>query len=135
MIPSTERLCSGNSIHFRHLLFRNLATNLVTHDRITTTMAKAKEMRSLIEKIIHKAKTAQQGDYQGNLFLHNHLFTDKAVKRARDELAPRYKDLAGGFTRIKYLGLRRNDRARMCYIELVKNPIEIFEKNTIDQEK
>lgn len=43
-----------------------------------------------------------------------------------------HRTLPAGFTRIKYLGLRKNDRARMCYIELIGNPIEIFEKNETD---
>ena len=47
----------------------------------------------------------------------------------------RYRNLNAGFTRIKYLGLRKNDRAKMCYIEMINNPIEIFEKNEMEQEK
>lgn len=86
---STEKLCSGN---FQFLLltiyYRNLATNLVTHERITTTLEKAKEMRPLIEKLIHKAK---QNNYQGNVFLKQTLFTSKAIKHVKDQLAQRYE--------------------------------------------
>jgi large subunit ribosomal protein L17 len=68
--------------------FRNLVTALVKHDRITTTLAKAKELRPLADKVIHKAK---QGGYQGNVFLFKTLFTKDAIQRVKNELVPRYQ--------------------------------------------
>lgn len=112
----------------RKAMFRNLATNLVTHERITTTAEKAKEMRPLIERMIRRAKAL---NYQGNVFLRQTLFTKKAIQHVKKELVPRFEELPAGFTRIKYLGLRKGDRARMCYIEFIGNPIEVYEKNEI----
>jgi hypothetical protein len=63
------------------------------------------------------------------------LFTSKAIQHVKKELVPRFENYQAGFTRIKYLGLRKGDRARMCYIEFIGNPIEIFEKNEIQAEK
>lgn len=116
----------------RKAMFRNLATNLVTHERITTTTQKAKEIRPLIERMIRRAKG---NDYQGNVFLKQTLFTNKAIHHVKTELVPRFENYQAGFTRIKYLGLRKGDRASMCYIEFIGNPIEIFEKNEMQAEK
>lgn len=116
----------------RKAMFRNLATNLVTHERITTTAEKAKELRPLIERLISRAKGL---DYQGNVFLKQILFTKKAIHHVKTELVPRFELLPAGYTRIKYLGLRKGDRARMCYIEFIGNPIEVYEKNEIQAEK
>lgn len=68
-------------------LLRNLVTALVTHERIHTTLEKAKEMRPLVEKLIHKAK---QENYQGNLFLQKTLFTRDSITKAK-EIAKRYE--------------------------------------------
>lgn len=69
-------------------MFRNLATNLITHERITTTLEKAKEMRPLIERLIRRAKAQ---DYQGNLFLKQTLFTTSAIEHVKKELVPRFE--------------------------------------------
>lgn len=82
---SPFKLCK--SLLISHL-YRNLVTNLVKHDRITTTLAKAKELRPLADKIIHKAKA---GGYQGNNFLFKTLFTKDAIQRVKKELVPRYQ--------------------------------------------
>jgi len=107
-------------------MFRNLATHLLTHERITTTLEKAKEMRPFIERLIRRAK---KGGYQGNVVLKQNLFTSKAIEHVKKVLVPRYADLPAGFTRVKYLGLRAQDRASAAYIEMIGNPIEQFEKN------
>lgn len=70
------------------VLCRNLVTNLVKHERITTTVAKAKEMRPLVEKIIRKAK---EGGYQGNLFLAQTLFTKDSIMKVNKDLTDRYR--------------------------------------------
>lgn len=86
----------------------------------------------MIEKLIRKAK---EKNYQGNVALMSTLFTKKAINHVKKELVPRYENLPAGFTRVKYLGLRRNDRARMAYIEMIGNPVEIYEKNELQSEK
>lgn len=74
------------------------------------------------------------------------MFTTKAITHVKEKIVPRfeynllisfykYRSLAAGFTRVKYLGLRANDKARMAYIELIGNPIEIFEKNETQNER
>ena len=60
---------------------------MVTHDRITTSLEKAKEMRPLVEKLIHKAK---MNNYQGNNFLTKTLFTKSAILKVKKDLVPRY---------------------------------------------
>jgi len=69
-------------------MLRNLATNLITHERMTTTLEKAKELRPLIEKLIRRAKGQ---DYQGNLILKQTLFTNKAIEHVKKELVPRFE--------------------------------------------
>ena len=65
----------GRSPAHRRALWRNLATHLVMQDRIKTTLAKAKEIRPHIEKLIHKAKLANEGNVQGHLYLKQFLYT------------------------------------------------------------
>ena len=117
----------GRDAKHRKALFRNLATSLIHHDRITTTYAKAKEMRPLIEKLVAKAKRGSTSDHR---FIYANLFTTEACKRLNNEIAPRYKgeaELPAGFTRVKYLGRRNNDKAEMGMIEFTRNPIADYE--------
>jgi large subunit ribosomal protein L17 len=83
-------------------------------------------MRPLIERLIHKAK---RGTLTDNLFLKKKLFTNDAIKRLVNEIAPRFADLPAGFTRVEYLGRRQGDKAKMAIIEFTKNPILDYEKN------
>ena len=98
----------GRSPKHRRALFRNLCTTLIEHERITTTLAKAKEIRPWMEKIIHKAKRGSNADLN---YLHQTLFKTSMIKKVREEIAPRFKDLPAGFTRVEYLGRRMNDKA------------------------
>lgn len=111
---------------------RNLVTNLFLHQRITTTLEKAKEMRPLVEKLIRRAKGK---DYQGNVVLKQNLFNKTAIKNVKEQYVPRFENQPAGFTRVKYLGLRKNDRARVAYIEIIGNEIENYEKNEMQNEK
>ena len=116
----------GRDAKHRKALFRNLATSLIQHDRITTTFAKAKEMQKLMDRLVHKAK---RGETQDHSFIHANLFENSAMKRLNKEVAPRFTDVSGGFTRVEYLGRRKNDKAEMAMIEFTKNPIRDYEEN------
>ena len=109
----------------RKALFRNLATQLIEHERITTTLPKAKEMRSFVEKLVHKAKRGTNADVN---YIKEKLFTNNAIEKLQSEIAPRFKDLPAGFTRVTSLGKRQNDKADVGLIEFLGNPIEEYEK-------
>jgi large subunit ribosomal protein L17 len=100
----------------RKALFKSLASALILKEKIKTTEAKAKELRSFIEKFINRAKNK---DLATRRFL-SKFFPAKTVKKLVDEIGPRYKERKGGYTRIIKLGLRKTDGARMAIIELVK---------------
>jgi len=92
-----------------------LASNFFLHEKIKTTEARAKEIRPLVEKFITMAK-------KGDIATIRHLrrfFFPKLVKKLVAEIAPRYKERAGGYTRILKLGLRSLDGAKMAIIELI----------------
>ena len=100
----------------RKALMRGLVSELINHERITTTLAKAKETRIVTEKLITHGK-------KGNLH-HRRLAlaqvpNKKVVEKVFDDVAPRYADRAGGYTRIVKLGPRQGDAAQMAVIELV----------------
>ena len=97
-------------------MFKSLIRSFVLHEKIKTTEAKAKEISSLSEKIITKAK---KGDLASRRLLSG-FFCPKSLKKMMDEIAPRYKERKGGYTRIIRLGPRRSDGAKMAIIELVK---------------
>ncbi len=106
----------GRTSAHRKALFRNQLTALFTHERIVTTLAKAKELRPLAERMVTLAGT-------GSLPARRKVLTmvsDKdLVRRLFDDIAPRFLDRPGGYTRIMRLGRRRGDGAEMAIIEFV----------------
>lgn len=100
----------------RNALKKSLARSLFIHEKIKTTEAKAKELSSFAEKLITRAR---KGDLASRRILLKY-FSDSLSKKLIEELGPRYKDRAGGYTRIIKLGPRKSDGAKMAFIELVK---------------
>jgi large subunit ribosomal protein L17 len=106
----------GRPTDHRLSLYRNLVTDLLRYERITTTEAKAKEIRPLAEKIITLAK---RGDLHARRQAMRFVYDEKVVKRVFEEVAGRFADRPGGYTRITSLEMRKGDGARMATIELV----------------
>jgi large subunit ribosomal protein L17 len=100
----------------RIALLRGLTAELVQHERITTTLAKAKETRVVAEKLITHGK---KGTLHHRRLALSQVPNKKAVEKVFDELAPRYAQRPGGYTRITKLGPRQGDGAAMAVIELV----------------
>ena len=100
----------------RKALLRGLVTSLVEHGRIKTTLAKAKELRIHAEKAITVGK--KEGLHARRLLLARYP-NEKTVSTIMDDLAPRFKTRAGGYTRILKLGARPGDNAEMAFIEFV----------------
>ena len=101
----------------RVALLRSLAVSLTLHEKITTTEAKAKELRPFIEKLITKGR---DGSVAARRIILSRLGGNKdAMKKIVDELAPRYKERPGGYTRITKLPPRKSDGSKMAIIEFV----------------
>ncbi len=107
----------GRPTDHRLALFRNLVTDLLRYEKIITTEAKAKEVRGLAEKIITWGK---RGDLHARRQALRIVYDKKVVAKVFDELAPRYSQRPGGYTRIVKLGPRQGDGARMAQLELVE---------------
>ena len=97
-------------------MLRNLATSLVTHESINTTLHRAKELRSVVEKIITLGK---KGELHHRRLAASYLFEKDAVRKVFEELASRFKDRKGGYTRIMRRGLRVGDGAQTATLQLV----------------
>src|SRR4030043_1415623 len=126
------RKLSRHSQH-RKWMFRNMLVSLLQHERIQTTLAKGKELRSWADKIITLGK-------KGNLRARRQAFAllrDKGiVKKLFDEIAPRLKDREGGYTRIYKMGWRQGDGAPLSLVELVSySPVEEKKKSTVEKAK
>ena len=103
----------------REAMFRNMASSLMKHELIRTTLPKAKELRRVAEPLITLAKT----DGVANRRLAFARMRDKeAVGQLFVELGPRYRERAGGYLRILKCGFRVGDNAPMAYVELVGRP-------------
>jgi large subunit ribosomal protein L17 len=100
----------------RKMMLRVLVNNFLLHEKIKTTEAKAKELRSIAEKMITRAKDANLANRR--LLVRD--LTPKMTKKIIDDIAPKYKERQGGYTRIIKLGPRNSDGAHMAIIELVK---------------
>ena len=97
-------------------MLRNLVTELLRHESVRTTEAKAKEVRRMAEKIITFGKRGSLHDRRQALAL---LMDDGVARKLFDDIAPRYESRQGGYTRVTKLGERRGDAAAMAVIELV----------------
>ena len=106
----------GRSSSHRAALFKNLATDLLKHEKIVTTEAKAKESRGIAEKIITLGKDGSLSARRRAIT----MVTDKnIIGKVFDDLSQRYADRSGGYTRILRLGPRQGDGAFMVQLELV----------------
>ncbi|MDR1194196.1 MAG: 50S ribosomal protein L17 [Peptococcaceae bacterium] len=106
----------GRNIGQRRALLRHLTTALIHRGRIVTTEQKAKQLRSTAEKMITLGK---RGDLAARRHAMAYIMDETVVKNLFEQVADKYKDRAGGYTRIIKIGPRRGDAAMMCYIELV----------------
>jgi len=106
----------GRKTSHRVAMFRNMVTSLLTHEKITTTDAKAKEIRVIAERMVTLGK---RGDLHAMRLAASVLREKSVVTKLFSTIAPRYKDRAGGYTRIVKLGIRRGDAAPLSLIELV----------------
>ncbi len=106
----------GRTSSHRKALLKNLAIALIINGKIETTVAKAKTLRSYIEKLITKAK---KGDFNAHREVFAYLQDKEATKKLLNEIAPNYETRNGGYTRIVRTRIRRGDATPMAFIELV----------------
>jgi large subunit ribosomal protein L17 len=104
----------------RTALFRNMAAALIKHEQITTTLAKAKELRPYTEKLITLAK---KGGLSNRRLAHARLLDETQLVKLFDVLAPRYADRSGGYIRVLKAGIRASDAADMAIIEFVDRDV------------
>lgn len=115
----------GRTTSHRIAMFRNMVTSFFEHERITTTDAKAKELRSIAEKMITLGK---RGDLHSVRQAASYIRDKKVVTKLFSTIAPRYKERDGGYTRIIKLGIRPGDNAPLSVIELVEEQVVKKEK-------
>jgi large subunit ribosomal protein L17 len=104
----------------RIALFRNMSAALIKHEQITTTLAKAKELRPYVEKLITLAK---KGGLSNRRLAHSRLLDDAQLVKLFDVLAERYAGRNGGYTRIIKAGIRASDASPMAIIEFVDRDV------------
>ena len=113
-MPGYRKL--GRSSAHRKAMLRNLVTDLLREGRITTTDTRAKEARRQAEKMI---TLAQRGDLHARRQVLAYVYDESVVTKLFDEIAPKYEDRQGGYTRILKLGPRKGDNAELVFLELV----------------
>ena len=135
--PKKGPRLGGSGTHQKHIL-ANLAKSLIEHERITTTEAKARQLRPFVEPLITKAKKGDlhaRRQVAATLELRNTAFYSgrDTLYKLFEEIAPRYAARPGGYTRIVKLGPRRGDNAPMAIIELVE-PLTVAQEATREAE-
>jgi large subunit ribosomal protein L17 len=115
----------GRNTSHRRALLRNLVTSVIIEDRVETTVAKAKAVRPLVEKMITLGK---KGDLHSRRQALAFLMTDDSVTRLFDTVAPRYGDRNGGYLRIVKTGFQKGDGAEKAFIELLGAEKQLDEK-------
>jgi large subunit ribosomal protein L17 len=104
----------------RAAMFRNMAAALIKHEQITTTLAKAKELRPYVEKLVTLAK---KGGLSNRRLAHARLMDDTQLVKLFDVIAARYADRNGGYTRVIKAGIRSSDASPMAVIEFVDRDV------------
>jgi large subunit ribosomal protein L17 len=115
----------GRNPAHRRATLRNLVTNLFEHGRITTTLSRAKAARPVAEKIITLGK---RDTLQSRRQAAAYMMTPGATKKLFDEIAPKFADRPGGYTRIVHAGVRVGDGARVAILELMGYELKKKEK-------
>ena len=123
------RRFSRDSSH-RQAMFSNMAASLIRHEQIVTTLAKAKDLKRVIDKYITLAK---RGDLNSRRLAASRLRDEDMAKKLFDTLGPRYKNRAGGYSRVIKAGFRYGDSAPRAVIELVDRDTSI--KGKEDRER
>ena len=113
-MPGVRKL--GRTSDHRKAMLRAMVTFLMENGKIETTVTRAKEVRSMAEKMITIAK---KGDLHSKRQVYSYITKETGAKKFIDELAPKYKETNGGYTRIIKTGPRRGDAAEMAIIELI----------------
>jgi len=116
-----HRKLNRTSSH-RKALFKNMATSLLKHEIIRTTLPKAKELRKIAEPLI---TLGRESSVHNQRLAFSRLRDREIVTKLFGEIGPRYSKRNGGYTRILKCGFRKGDNAPMAYIELVDRPIEV----------
>jgi len=123
----------GRTAAHRGMMFRNLVTELFRHERIQTTTPKAKEARSLAERLITYAKA---GDLNSRRLAARKLTDPEVLQKLFSEIGPRYADRPGGYTRILKLdGVRKGDAADMAILELVDTKAKPKVRDTAERKQ
>ena len=122
----------GRTAEHRKALLANQVCSLIEHQRIKTTLAKAKAVRPLAEKMVTLGK---QGSLHARRTALAVLRQKNAVKKLFDDIAPRSADRKGGYTRIVKLGARKSDSAPVAFIEWVDSPLVVEEPVTEEKGK
>jgi large subunit ribosomal protein L17 len=104
----------------RAALFRNMAAALIKHEQITTTTAKAKELRPYVEKLVTLAK---KGGLSNRRIAHSRIMDEAQERKLFDVIGPRYADRNGGYTRVVKAGIRQSDAAPIAVIEFVDRDV------------
>src|SRR3954467_5862510 len=104
----------------RAAMFRNMAAALVKHEQITTTLAKAKELRPYVEKLVTLAK---KGGLSNRRLAHARMLDDAQLVKLFDIIAPRYAERNGGYTRVVKAGIRASDASPIAIIEFVDRDV------------
>ena len=110
-----HRKLQRTSAH-RAAMFRNMAAALIKHEQITTTTAKAKELRPYVEKLVTLAK---KGGLSNRRLAYSRLMDDVQLVKLFDVIGPRYAERSGGYTRVIKAGIRASDASPMAVIEFI----------------
>ena len=113
-MPGARKL--GRTTDHRKAMLRAMVTFLLENGKIETTVTRAKEVRAMTEKMITIAKA---GDLHSKRQVYSNITKESVAKKVMDEIAPKYADRNGGYTRIIKIGPRRGDAAEMAIIELI----------------
>jgi len=105
----------------RKAMFANMAASIIEHEQIVTTLPTAKEIRSIVDKLITLGK---RGDLHARRQAISQIQDQTQVRKLFDELGPRYAERHGGYTRVLKAGFRRGDNAPLAVVELVDRNVE-----------